>query len=82
MSATGKDFRSGERGREEAYHAAKPLLSCRVPKLKTNFEAVDVYLLGDEEGTGGRRHVLGIELVLCVPMKQASLPDACVGVSE
>lgn len=73
----------GAGGREgEAHHATKSLLSSRVPELKADFEAVHVYLLSNEEGTGSRRHAPGIELVLCVPMEQTGLPDAYVGTSE
>lgn len=63
----------------EAHHATKPLLSCRVPELKADFEAVDINLLGNEEGTSGRRHVPGIKLVLRVAMEETGLSNACVG---
>jgi hypothetical protein len=73
------DGLDAEVGEGEAHHATEPLLSCGVPELKTDLEAVDIHLLGNEEGTGGRRHVPGIKLVLCVPMEETGLPNACVG---
>lgn len=68
-----------ERG---ADHAAKSLLSCCVPELEANFEAVDIDLLSDEEGTGCGRDVLGIKFVLRIPMKETRLSDACAEISE
>lgn len=71
-----------EVGEGEAHHATESLLSCGVPELKPDFEAVDIHFLGNEEGTGGRGHVPGIKLVLCVPMEETGLPDAYVGTSD
>lgn len=68
-------------GKEEADHAAESLLSCRVPELEADFEAVDVNLLGDEEGTSGGRHVPGIKLVLCIPMEKTGLSNAYGGIT-
>jgi len=69
-------------GKGEVHHATKSFLSCGVPELKAHLEAVDIHLLGNEEGTGSRRHVPGIKLVLCVAMEETGLPDACTGTSD
>ena len=57
------------------HHAAKPLLAGGVPQLQSDLEAVDVDLLGDEEGTGGGGRVFWVESVLGVAMEETGLSD-------
>jgi hypothetical protein len=56
--------------RENTDHTSKPLLSCSVPELETNLDAVDMDLLCDEKGAAGRSGVLGVELVLSVALEE------------
>jgi hypothetical protein len=63
--------------RWETHHAAKALLACSVPQLQSDLEPVDVHLLGDEEGAGGRRRVFRVEFVLRVAMEETGLADTC-----
>jgi hypothetical protein len=61
---------------ERADHASKSLLSCGVPKLQTDFDAVDKNLFGYKKGAAGGGGILWVELVLGIPIEETGLANS------